>query len=344
MEDLYKKLYAKYDRLKKKQLSEFDELNKDQEVKFLNYASVAEEMIQYLKDENDRLRKQASDLRSEAASIRSTMDEQCAEYQKLLMEENQKNKILNEEVAKLQNQLQYGLPCNSKDRNNDNVQLNMLEIAQVTPEEKSIASTRRMVRKRSREAREKMEEEITHGGNDIVGYNDMEEKSAKRSSKGTVSAGDLPNDQQLESCERILYRSGLFQMLNFLPFSLSIFHVVSIYLLFSFFPDGGIVAESGPANLQFQALLEYLVGMKLSAVNQNDEVCISALHQSSGYAFTLTWMKNEAVQEPELLYRVLTLGTFERVAPEWMRSVLMFSMRMWPIFFERLACVIRLHR
>jgi predicted component of type VI protein secretion system len=52
--------------------------------------------------------------------------------------------------------------------------------------------------------------------------------------------------------------------------------------LFSFFPDGGIVAESGPANLQFQALLEYLVGMKLSAVNQNDEVCISALHQSSG--------------------------------------------------------------
>lgn len=113
------------------------------------------------------------------------------------------DKILNEEVAKLQNQLQYGLPCNSKDRNNDNVQLNMLEIAQVTPEEKSIASTRRMVRKRSREAREKMEEEITHGGNDIVGYNDMEEKSAKRSSKGTVSCGDLPNDQQVLSVTSI---------------------------------------------------------------------------------------------------------------------------------------------
>ncbi|KAG6760991.1 hypothetical protein POTOM_034179 [Populus tomentosa] len=305
MEDLYKKLYAKYDKLKKKQLSEFDELNKDQEVKFLNYASVAEEMIQYLKDENDRLRKQASDLRSEAASIRHPIFPL-----KLLMEENQKNKILNEEVEKLQNQLQYGLPCNSKDGNNDNVQLNMLETAQVTPEERSIASTRRMVRKRSREAREKLEVEITHGGNDIVGYNDMEEKSAKRSSKGTVSCGDLPNDQQLESCERILYRS----------------------------------AESGPANFQFQALLEYLVGMKLSAVNQNDEACISALHQSSGYAFTLTWMKNEAVEEPELLYRVLTLGTFERVAPEWMRSVLMFSMRMWPIFFERLACVIKLRR
>ncbi|KAJ6309997.1 hypothetical protein OIU76_014858 [Salix suchowensis] len=300
MEDLYRKLYAKYDKLKKKQLSEFDELNKDQEVKFLNYASVAEEMIQYLKDENDRLRNQASDLRSEAASIRSTMDEQCAEYQKLLMEENKKNKMLNEEVEKLQNQLQYA----------HNVQLNMLETAQVTPEERSTASMRRMVRKRSLEAREKMEALITHGGNDIFGNSDMQEKSAKRSSKGTVSCGDLPNDQKLESHERILNKS----------------------------------AESGPANFQFQALLEYLVGMKLSAVDQNDEVCISALHQSSGYAFTLTWVKKEAEEEPELLYRVLTLGTFERVAPEWMRSVLMFSMRMWPIFFERVACVIKLHR
>ncbi|KAJ6670770.1 TITAN9 [Salix viminalis] len=310
MEDLYRKLYAKYDKLKKKQLSEFDELNKDQEVKFLNYASVAEEMIQYLKDENDRLRNQASDLRSEAASIRSTMDEQCAEYQKLLMEENKKNKMLNEEVEKLQNQLQYAFPCNYKDKNNDNVRFNMLETAQVTPEERSTASMRRMVRKRSLEAREKMEALITHGGNDILGYSDMQEKSAKRSSKGTVSCGDLPNDQKLESHERILNKS----------------------------------AESGPANFQFQALLEYLVGMKLSAVDQNDEVCISALHQSSGYAFTLTWVKKEAEEEPELLYRVITLGTFERVAPEWMRSVLMFSMRMWPIFFERVACVIKLHR
>ncbi|KAJ6716078.1 TITAN9 [Salix koriyanagi] len=189
MEDLYRKLYAKYDKLKKKQLSEFDELNKDQEVKFLNYASVAEEMIQYLKDENDRLRNQASDLRSEAASIRSTMDEQCAEYQKLLMEENKKNKMLNEEVEKLQNQLQYA----------HNVRLNMLETTQVTPEERSTASMRRMVRKRSLEAREKMEALITHGGNDIFGNSDMQEKSAKRSSKGTVSCGDLPNDQKVLS-------------------------------------------------------------------------------------------------------------------------------------------------
>ncbi|CAK7331142.1 unnamed protein product [Dovyalis caffra] len=350
----------------KKQLSEFDELNKDQEVKFLNYISVAEEMIQHLKDENDRLRKQANDLRSEVASIRhafptvlskSTKDEQCAEYQKLLMEENQKNKMLNEEVEKLQRQLQYGLSCYSKDGNS--VQLNMFATAQVTPEEISTDSTRSRVRKRSREVRERIEEDITHGCNDIEG------ESAKRSSKGTVSCGDLPNDQQLESCERTAYRS-----------------------------DGGIVADGGPANVQFQALLEYLVGMKLSAVNQTDEVCISALHQSSviirkfefpsrrlydlfgywlaggcnsslqnligssvvlmaaalmfvsltGYSFTLTWVKKEAEEEPELLYRVLTLGTFERIAPEWMRSVLMFSMRMWPIFFERVACVIKLHR
>lgn len=109
------------------------------------------------------------------------------------------DKMLNEEVEKLQNQLQYAFPCNSKDKNNDNVRLNMLETAQVTPGERSTASMRRMVRKRSLEAREKMEALITHGGNDIFGYSDMQEKSAKRSSKGTVSCGDLPNDQKVLS-------------------------------------------------------------------------------------------------------------------------------------------------
>uniref|UniRef100_A0A2P2J659 Uncharacterized protein MANES_09G003800 n=1 Tax=Rhizophora mucronata TaxID=61149 RepID=A0A2P2J659_RHIMU len=103
------------------------------------------------------------------------------------------------------------------------------------------------------------------------------------------------------------------------------------------FPDTGGVC-------QFQALIEYLVGMKLSSVNQTEGNCISALHQSSGYSFSLTWVKKAAGEEPELLYRALTLGTFEMVAPEWMRSVLMFSISMCPIFFERVARVIKLHR
>ena len=64
----------------------------------------------------------------------------------------------------------------------------------------------------------------------------------------------------------------------------------------------------------------------------------------TGYSFSLKWVNKAGRDEAELLYRVSSLGTFERVAPEWMREVVMFSMRMCPIFFERLSRVIELHR
>ncbi|CAN1301169.1 hypothetical protein LINPERPRIM_LOCUS24830 [Linum perenne] len=87
--------------------------------------------------------------------------------------------------------------------------------------------------------------------------------------------------------------------------------------------------------------------MKLSAVNQNGGTCISVIHKTSGYTFSLTWVKKSTrgELETELVYQVGTLGTFEKVVPEWMRSVIMFSISMCPIFFERLAQVkvIKMH-
>jgi hypothetical protein len=47
------------------------------------------------------------------------------------------------------------------------------------------------------------------------------------------------------------------------------------------FLDGGM-NESGSANCLFQAFVEYLVGMKLTAVTRTEGMSISALHQSSG--------------------------------------------------------------
>ena len=62
-----------------------------------------------------------------------------------------------------------------------------------------------------------------------------------------------------------------------------------------------------------------------------------------GYSFTLTWISKAPGEEAELLYHVLSLGTFERVAPEWMREDIMFSPTMCPIFFERVSHVIKLN-
>ncbi|XP_044483675.1 uncharacterized protein LOC123209622 [Mangifera indica] len=120
--------------------------------------------------------------------------------------------------------------------------------------------------------------------------------------------------------------------------------------IISFFSDYFIAisnlnaAKDLSTNQSVSALVEYLLGMKLSTLSQTGGMCISALHQSSGYSFSLTWAENAAGKESELLYRVASLRTFKRVAPEWIRKVLVFSTSMYPIFFERIANVIKLHQ
>lgn len=64
----------------------------------------------------------------------------------------------------------------------------------------------------------------------------------------------------------------------------------------------------------------------------------------AGLSFTLTWVNNstgEEEEEDELLYKVESLGTFQRVVPEWMRDVIKFSTSMIPVFFERVSRVIK---
>ncbi|XP_043816389.1 uncharacterized protein LOC110622036 isoform X3 [Manihot esculenta] len=224
------------------------------------------------------------------------------------MEENQKNEKLVKEVERLQ-KLQEQLFSSSKDYNNESVQHNMLETPQVSLGE-VISDSIRSRRKRSREDGTQMENVTTPGHQDDLSLRE----SAQDSSRETLSIVDLENEQQPECCKRTVCRSA-----------------------------NGVMNDGSYATCQFQALIECLMGMKFSSVNQTEGICISALHQSSGYAFSLTWIKKDGGEEPELLYRVSTLGTFERVAPEWMRSVLMFSTSMCPIFFERVARVIKMH-
>lgn len=72
-------------------------------------------------------------------------------------------------------------------------------------------------------------------------------------------------------------------------------------------------------------------------------VCeLNSLGLVPGYTFSLTLVKNAAGLE-ELLYHVLSMGTFERVAPEWMREDLMFSISMCPIFFQKISQITMLH-
>ncbi|KAK7394880.1 hypothetical protein VNO78_15421 [Psophocarpus tetragonolobus] len=294
MEILYSKLYDKYTKLKSKKLSDLDKINKEQEVKFLNFLSAAEDFIEHCKSEKEELLGQVNELRTELASLRAAKDKELADYQMLLMKEREKNEDLTEEVGKLLMLHQEGT---SRDLNNNS------KIMTVDDQFKANSSVKR-TRKRTRQiALEKDARSISFENDE---GNSAERESMQNTCKETASGkcSTKVNDQ-----------------------------------------SGIDLQESGHGNWLIQVLFEYALGMKLSTDYQTGRICLSALHQSSGYSFSLSWIsKSPGEDEAELLYHVISLGTFERVAPEWMREDIMFSPSMCPIFFERVSRVIKLNR
>ncbi|XP_039032838.1 uncharacterized protein LOC120168065 [Hibiscus syriacus] len=272
----------------------------------LRFVEAAEELIQHLKNENDKLNAEVNELRSEVASVMSSKDKQCAhcaDYQKLLIEDSQKYKALSEEVTRLQN-LQEG---HFKGGNRDNIPTVSPRSAQFVAERISGNTTRMNTRKCSRESAAAAEDSIvtpdSANGKITTSCALTEDIPEKALSYANLSHVQLP-----ECCK-------------------------------------GSISENATdrGTCLLQDLIECLVGMKISTANQTEGLCISALHQSSGYSFSLTWVDKRGGEEAELVYRVSSLGTFERVAPEWMRDVIVFNTNMCPIFFERLTCVIKLH-
>ncbi|KAI4352300.1 hypothetical protein L6164_006565 [Bauhinia variegata] len=304
LEALYSKLYDKYAKIKNKKITEFDQQNKEQEEKFTNFVSAAEELIEHLKNENDQLRGQINDLRSEVASIRLAKDDQIADYQRLLMEESKKYEALSEEVEKFRKLHREGSLGNSKN-NNDNIPEDNQFMAN------SISPSRRVTRKRSRldspenQGRSEFTSEFGGNSEDDSVVRESSQNLLKETTSGELECHTKSNDQSGVVLEK----------------------------------NGSVLSD----NRLIQALFEYVLGMKLSTDSQTGRMSISALHQSSGYSFSLTWISKVDEEEAELLYHALSLGTFERVAPQWMREDIMFSSNMCSIFFERVSSVIKLH-
>lgn len=310
MEVLYTKLYDKYIKLKKEKDMAMEDFNRDQEKKFMNYVTASDEMIEFLRSENERLGNQVSELRSEMALLRSAKDEECIQYNKQLMEENQNNKKLQEEIERLRNLQREGRCCQARDDKVGDGPVDMPVSSQVESDSSDGMSVRK-TKKRSRKSLHDREDTITPSATKEHEHEQLN-VLANRSCKETEPS-DTPPDHyevlQPAICRRKMNNTG------------------------------SDVAD----RCMFQDLVEWIVGLKLSIIPQSKDFCISALHPSSGYSFTLTWVNNSK-GEPELLYHVLSLGTFERVAPEWMRDVLMFSMSMCPTFFHRVSRIIQLNR
>ncbi|XP_077231688.1 uncharacterized protein LOC143864763 isoform X2 [Tasmannia lanceolata] len=265
MEFLYSKLYDKYNKLKKEKESEMEQYSREQELKFMNYVSAAEDMIEHLKSENDRLRAQINDLTDQMASNRSGKEYQYAEYQKLLIEETQKTKVLNEEVERLRNLLPQsqskspsrGLQVKSSDLSIGSVgkkrvkpctrhfEIHTEEAEVMVKEtESDLLSIGSVGKKRLKPCTRHFE---IHTEEAEVIVKETESDPSKR-----LSTNDsFESKHQPECCRRNNPSSG----------------------------NG--VNDTGHANCLFQNLLECIVGMKVCTVNQT-EGCLSVLHQSSG--------------------------------------------------------------
>ncbi|KAJ0703556.1 hypothetical protein HanPI659440_Chr14g0552411 [Helianthus annuus] len=269
MEARYSKLYDKYTKLKVKKASETEQLSLDQEEKFKTYVSAADELIGYLTNEKDTLHAQLGELRQEIASIRSAKDEEQQKYEKMLLEENEKNKQLSEEIERLQR----------KELDSSDIQ------SPRSPLSNSNSTKRKRVTIHENEVEFVDKDNLISG----VFHNDATQAKCCRSRLG--GTGDAASDSSRNCC-------------------------------------------------MFQELVECLVDLKFSVgTSSDDTIQITAVHESSGYTFSLGWVKNNRPGEEEMMmiYRVSTLGTFERVAPEWMRDVILFSKSMLRTFFTKLS-------
>ncbi|CAK8542232.1 unnamed protein product [Lathyrus sativus] len=306
MEALYKKLYAKYTKLKTNKLSEFHEPAKEQEHKFRKFVSASEQLIDHLRNEYDKVLEHNNDLVNELTSIRLAKDNQLIDLQKLLGEETKKSEALLEEVEKLQKLLKEGTlkEGTSGDLNNSN------KIKSNTSNNSSV----RMTRKRMRQEQDALDKEarIIPFPCEVDEGNSVERESTRSFLKENASSKLLE-----PSTSKVNDQSGSCIDLQ----------------------------ESGHSSWLAHALFEYTLGMKLSFDNQTGRSCLFA-NQSTGFSFSLSWIGKtpgeEAGDDAELLYQVESLGMLERLVPEWMAEDIKFSPTMCPIFFERVLRVINL--
>lgn len=95
------KLYEKYSKLKSAKDRELDQVNQEQEIKFLQFQAAADDLTEHLTTEVMTLSANIDELREEIVKLRSAKDRQYDEFQQKLMEEKQKNRELSAEVEQL---------------------------------------------------------------------------------------------------------------------------------------------------------------------------------------------------------------------------------------------------
>ncbi|XP_039135984.1 uncharacterized protein LOC120273420 [Dioscorea cayenensis subsp. rotundata] len=296
MEQLNAKLYSKYQNLKKRKGFEEEEWFQKLESDLRKSKLATEDMIENLKNENNRLRAQMSSIQ-----------DQYDECQKLLFEERQKTRGISNEIGRLQELL------SQRNHHND-------AALPLSPHTSPAVISRHL----SGDSPGKTVARALPFGSPATrsggAHNSSLTKKRRSSSPEQIDlhckeAATLYNNNTKEPVVPDCCRGNLIHS-----------------------------TSKGYHSCVFQAFLEQIVGMEFSVSSQGQGLSLSVIHPMSGYTFSLSWIADEDGSEGDLMYRVSSLGTLERVALEWMKEDIIFSMRMCPVFFEKISRVIGHHR
>lgn len=102
---------------------------------------------------------------------------------------------------------------------------------------------------------------------------------------------------------------------------------------------------AGRVNSIIQMLLQCMVGFTITISDEAKSSQLLFVHQPSGYSFHLKCAdhENKLTEDGELVYQVVSLGTLHKVAPDWMKEEIIFSIAQVNVFMDRLLKVVKGH-
>lgn len=334
----YSKLYAKYKELKARRLDDVEAYIKEQNEKFSAVVDAADKLLELHKKENDRLQ---SELISTLALNRvRQLEHKNAECQNDLLVERSKNLALTKEVKRLQlllsehentSKQNQGIDHSCQDNN-----------TQCFPSHEGTHSC----------SQDKSVVLHPEGHESIV---DLSCIGSKTFLKHFASSRLKEASVQTEMVENICLsccsesRATVEEPESRLLCSEAARKSTKVSTQVDKQNREDAVKGDAPnegcvrANRLFQTLLQCMVGLKFTIVEEGNQLQLSILHESSGYSFKLKYVSVEDDphfrENGELLYHTVTLGTLQKIAPDWMKEDIIFSIGQVDIFFDRILQV-----
>eukprot|EP01018_Ginkgo_biloba_P013712 Gb_30201 [translate_table: standard] len=352
MQKLYSKLHAKYQKLKARRHEDIEAYIAEQNRKFTAYVNAAEELLEHLRSDNSRLRLQANEANSAMALNRARLlERKNAECQNDLLVERSKSLELIKEVKRLQQLLSEQSTMHKHVQNNNKLCQNNNQLCQNSSTQCFSVSEGKYCC--SQEKSVVLEPERQEGIADlsISGLEDISKyclsnPTLKDAMVQTEKIDNVSHSSFVEGIaiaenpeSRLLCNTAINRAANNA-------NQVDNQIGNDMIKDSsGERTNVGLVRTQsfFQTLLQCMVGLKFSIADEGKQLQMLILHQPSGYSFKLKCLSSENdptfKEKGELLYHVVSLGTLQKIAPEWMKEEIVFSMGQVDLFFERILQV-----